>query len=133
MSKTIKLKFPYDSSLPETGRRFGKARRTVINYGFSECTFNKNNGKEPIFHCLKCSLDLYFDFNVSGNIVIPGKSEYFGLLSAGQSLRLPENQAATGHDALARGSRHTAEVGKCLNYKFLIYWSAGGGCHKYDH
>ncbi|MHB8372770.1 MAG: RNA-guided endonuclease TnpB family protein, partial [Thermoplasmataceae archaeon] len=42
MFRTIKLKLPYDSSLLETGKRFREACQIVLNYGFSEHTYNKN-------------------------------------------------------------------------------------------
>ena len=42
MFRTVKLKLPYDQSLLETGKRFREACQAVLDYGFSEHTFNKN-------------------------------------------------------------------------------------------
>jgi IS605 OrfB family transposase len=42
MFRTIKLKLPYDPSLLETGRQFREACQIVLDYGFSEKTFNRN-------------------------------------------------------------------------------------------
>jgi predicted transposase len=42
MFRTIKLKLPYNSSLLETGKRFREVCQAVLNYSFSEYTFNKN-------------------------------------------------------------------------------------------
>ncbi len=42
MFRTIKLKLPYDPSLLETGKQFKEACQVVLDYGFSEKTFNKN-------------------------------------------------------------------------------------------
>ena len=42
MFRTIKLKLPYVPSLLETGRQFMEACQMVLNYGFTEHTFNKN-------------------------------------------------------------------------------------------
>ena len=42
MFRTIKLKLPYDQSLLETGKRFREACQAVLDYGFSEHTYNKN-------------------------------------------------------------------------------------------
>jgi len=40
--RAIKLKLPYDSSLLETGTQFRVACQMVLDYGFSEHTYNKN-------------------------------------------------------------------------------------------
>ncbi|MGC8515880.1 MAG: hypothetical protein ACP5OC_07095 [Thermoplasmata archaeon] len=40
MSRTIKLKLPYDKPLLETGRQFREACQAVLDYGFSAKTFN---------------------------------------------------------------------------------------------
>ena len=42
MFRTIKLKLPYDPSLLETGKQFKEACQMVLNYGFSQKTYNKN-------------------------------------------------------------------------------------------
>ena len=42
MFRTIKLKLPYDPSLPETGRQFREACQIVLDHGLEEKTFNKN-------------------------------------------------------------------------------------------
>ena len=42
MFRTIKLKLPYNPSLLETGRQFREACQMVLDYGFSNHTFNKN-------------------------------------------------------------------------------------------
>ena len=42
MFRTIKLKLSYDPSLLETGKQFKEACQMVLNYGFSQKTYNKN-------------------------------------------------------------------------------------------
>ena len=42
MFRNIKLKLPYDPFLLETGRQFREACQMVLDYDFSEKTFNKN-------------------------------------------------------------------------------------------
>ncbi|OWP56080.1 MAG: hypothetical protein B2I17_08125 [Thermoplasmatales archaeon B_DKE] len=42
MFRTIKLKLPNDSSLLETGKQFRVACQMVLDYGFSDHTYNKN-------------------------------------------------------------------------------------------
>lgn len=42
MFRTIKLRLPYNSPLLETGKQFRGACQMVMDYGFSEHTFNKN-------------------------------------------------------------------------------------------
>ncbi len=58
----------------------------------SKCEYiHKNNREGNIFHCLNCNFELHADLNAARNIEIPGKSEYFRLLSTSQSLRFHES------------------------------------------
>ncbi len=43
MFRTIKLKLPYDRSLIETAKQFREATQIVLDYGFENKTFNKQN------------------------------------------------------------------------------------------
>ena len=57
----------------------------------SRCGYiEKSNRKGSTFKCKNCGFELNADLNASRNIEVLGKSEYFRLLSASQSLRFNE-------------------------------------------
>jgi len=63
----------------------------------SRCGYiDKSNRKGSIFKCKNCGFELNADLNASRNIEILGKSEYFRLLSASQSLRFNETPLTGG-------------------------------------
>jgi len=65
----------------------------------SKCGYvDRNNRKESIFKCKNCGFELNADLNASRNIEVLGKSEYFRLLSASQSLRFVESPLTSGRE-----------------------------------
>ena len=63
----------------------------------SRCGYiDKNNRHGSVFKCKNCGLELNADLNASRNIEVLGKSEYFRLLSASQSLRFNETPLTGG-------------------------------------
>jgi putative transposase len=63
----------------------------------SKCGYiDKNNRKGSVFKCKNCGFELNADLNASRNIEVAGKSEYFRLLSASQSLRFDESPLTGG-------------------------------------
>jgi transposase len=57
---------------------------------------NKNNRNGSVFKCKKCGFELKADLNASRNIEVLGKSEYFKLMSASQTLRLSKTPLMGG-------------------------------------
>jgi len=57
---------------------------------------DKNNRHGSAFKCKNCGFELNADLNASRNIEVLGKSEYFRLLSASQSLRFDETPLTGG-------------------------------------
>ena len=63
----------------------------------SRCGYtDKNNRYGSVFRCKNCGYELNADLNASRNIEVLGKSEYFRLLSASQSLLFNENPLMGG-------------------------------------
>jgi IS605 OrfB family transposase len=63
----------------------------------SRCGYiNKNNRHGSVFKCKNCGFELNADLNASRNIEVLGRSEYFRLLSASQSLRFSETPLTGG-------------------------------------
>jgi IS605 OrfB family transposase len=63
----------------------------------SKCGYiDKNNRKGSVFKSKNCGFELNADLNASRNIEVAGKSEYFRLLSASQSLRFDESPLTGG-------------------------------------
>ncbi|MGC8516179.1 MAG: RNA-guided endonuclease InsQ/TnpB family protein [Thermoplasmata archaeon] len=57
---------------------------------------DKNNRHGSVFKCKNCGFELNADLNASRNIEVLGKSEYFRLMSASQSLRFNETPLTGG-------------------------------------
>jgi transposase len=57
---------------------------------------DKNNRHGSVFKCRNCGFELNADLNASRNIEVIGKSEYFRLLSTGQSLLFDESPLTGG-------------------------------------
>ncbi|MGC8689717.1 MAG: zinc ribbon domain-containing protein, partial [Thermoplasmata archaeon] len=56
----------------------------------------RNNRHGSVFRCRNCGFELNADLNASSNIEVLGKSEYFRLLSASQSLCFDETPLTGG-------------------------------------
>ena len=90
-----------------------EASKKIANKGDVKVVrIDRNNRNGSNFHCKNCNFQLHADLNVSRNIGILGKSEYFRLLSTSQSLRFNESMPTGMGETSSKqtpsgvGSRH---------------------------